>query len=296
MDLEYALGLKSDGQYEDKYLEEIAKDTVIFASVIDKSKLGGCENGDLVQLNNIGDGKWLVKHVKTGSAISVNTSYNNGNFNFQKIGSMDIPESNVIYDSKTPMGLKGSSAFGIRVSYVNFADDSYILYGVKVDTEVENAPMFGLNFSYFPSDYFSLEFSADYVESDVTLSALGLSAESGKLKQIPLLLVGRLNAPVNDVFMPYIGGGFGFFINDFDQDNNVIEALYGRGAEVSVDNSFGFLVNGGLDLFFAKNFAFNLDIKYIWNEIEAQVNRAGFTDVEFNPDMFVFGGGIKYYF
>lgn len=136
----------------------------------------------------------------------------------------------------------------------------------------------------------------DLVQSDLTLSSLGVSVESGKLKQIPLLLVGRLNVPIKNIAVPYIGGGVGYFLNDFDQEDAVIEAIYGRGAEASVDNSFGFLFNCGIDLFVTNNFAFNFDIKYIWNEFDAEVNKPGYTKVNLDANMFVIGGGLKYYF
>ena len=47
------------------------------------------------------------------------------------------------------MNLTGRSAFGVRTSYVNYSDDSYFVYGVEVNTELDDAPMFG---SYNVSD------------------------------------------------------------------------------------------------------------------------------------------------
>jgi len=40
----------------------------------------------------------------------------------------------------------------------------------------------------------------------------------------------------------------------------------------------------------------HLDFKYIWTEVEADVNVAGFKDEDIDMDSFVAGLGIKYYF
>jgi len=194
------------------------------------------------------------------------------------------------------MNLTGRSAFGVRTSYVNYSDDSYFVYGVEVNTELDDAPMFGLNYSYFLTNHFSIELSVDYIEPEVTLSAPGLSGKGGKLKQVPLLLVGRLNVPIKNKAIPYIGGGVGYFFYSFDQENYVIEYIYGSGAKIDIDNSYGFLFNGGIDLFLTKNIALNFDVKYIWNDIEAKVNKPGFTEEDFDANMFIIGGGLKYYF
>lgn len=296
LDFQYALGLQSDGRFDGTNLSDISKDTVIYASVIDPTKLGGCKNGDTVKMKNLGDGRWELQHAITSSTITVIADQESGNLNVKKIGSFSSINGTSSSNSPYQMNLAGRSAFGVRVSYVNYSDDSYVLYPLIIDTTLDDAPMFGVNFSFFPSDYFSIEFSADYVQSDLSLSSLGLSFESGKLKQIPLLLVGRLHAPIKNIALPYLGGGVGYFINDFDQEDNIIQAIYGSGAKVSVDNSVGFLINGGVDFFITQNFAFNVDIKYIWNKIDAKVNKLGYSEEDFDADMFVIGGGLKLYF
>ena len=89
---------------------------------------------------------------------------------------------------------------------------------------------------------------------------------------------------------------FGYFFNDFDQNDPVIEFIYGAGADVDVDDSFGFHVGGGVEVFVTENVALNLDLKYIWTKVEADVNIAGFKDEDIDMDSFVVGLGIKFYF
>ena len=120
--------------------------------------------------------------------------------------------------------------------------------------------------------------------------------QAGELKQIPILLSGRFSVPIEDRVVPYIGGGLGYFFNDFDQEDQLIEFIYGRGADVDVDDSIGYFISGGTNIFFTHNIALNLDVKYIWNEIETDVNVPGFDDEKFDANMLVIGGGLKYYF
>jgi outer membrane protein W len=44
----------------------------------------------------------------------------------------------------------------------------------------------------------------------------------------------------------------------------------------SPPKSAAYHVNGGFDFLFTPNFALNLDVKYIWNKIEADVDVPGF--------------------
>ena len=192
--------------------------------------------------------------------------------------------------------MEGRFGLGARASYVNFTDDDYTVYGVKVDVEPDESVMYGVNLTYFIQNYLSLELSVDYTETDVDLKALGLSGDAGDFESIPVLLSLRAHLSTNTKVSPYLLFGIGYFFNDFDQNNSTIEYIYGPGADVDVDDSFGFHVGGGVEVFVSENVALNLDFKYIWTEVETSVNVAGFTDEDLDMDSFVAGLGIKYYF
>lgn len=182
--------------------------------------------------------------------------------------------------------MKGRPGLGVRASYVNYAEDDYTTYGIKVDVEPNDAAMFGINFTYFFDKYISLELSADYTETDVEISALGLSDEVGELTQIPILLSGRIHFSTNPKVNPYLSLGVGYFFNDFDSDPNI--------SGIDVDNDFGYHVGAGIEFFFSENTALNIDGKYIWTEVEAEDITGATEDFEINP--FILGLGIKYYF
>ena len=107
---------------------------------------------------------------------------------------------------------------GARVSYTNYSYD-YTLYGVEVDVKPDDNLMCEGNLTYFIRDCFSLELSVGYVETDVDLSALGLSLDAGELENTPVILSGRLHFYTNPKMNQYISFGVGYFFNDFDQND-----------------------------------------------------------------------------
>jgi outer membrane protein W len=175
--------------------------------------------------------------------------------------------------------MKGRVGLGARLAHVDY---------VEHDDEPDDAVMYGINLTYFAHRYFSFELSADYTESDVELSVLGLSGNDGDLTQVPVLLTGRMHFSTNPKVSPYFGGGVGYYFNSIDSDRAV--------AKTDVDNSIGYHVSAGVEIFVAENAAINLDFRYIWNKIDAEVKPPGFADGEFDLNAFVAGLGFKYYF
>jgi outer membrane protein len=267
------LGVGHLSYLNQKPISDIPEGRVIRCSVTEPDKLGVFQESERVELKKIESNK--IEVIKTASYKS---------------------PMRVASSPSDQLNLQGRFGLGARVSYVNYSDDDYKVFGIKVDTEPDDAVMFDANINYFFTNYFSAELSGGYVETDVDLSGGGSSGTGGELQQIPILLTGRFSIPIKNKIVPYLGGGVGYFINDFDQNDSVIEFIYGPGADVDVDNNWGYHVNGGFDFLFTPNFALNLDVKYIWNEIETDVDVPGFKKEEFDVNMFVIGGGVKYYF
>jgi len=188
------------------------------------------------------------------------------------------------------------SGFGARVSYVTYSGDELTLYGVAVDVEADSTPSFGLNYTCLFNNYSSLELSIDYIRTDVQFEALGYSLNMGELTQIPVLLTLRLHPGVSTKVKPYLGVGVGYYLNSFDTNSFNASLIYGTGAEIDVDDSFGFHVSAGVEFFIAENYSFNLDLKYLLNKADAKVNVSGFTTEEMSMDALVVGVGLKYYF
>jgi outer membrane protein len=204
----------------------------------------------------------------------------------------------LLFSSNVGLAQDNAGKFGVgaRVAYVNYSDDEYDIFGLDIDEKPDDAAMYGGNLTYFFHKYFSVELSVDYVSTDVEVSALGMSTDVGELTQVPVLLTGRMHFSTNPKVSPYLGGGVGYYFNDFDSKRAVAESIYGPGAKMDVDDSVGYHVDGGVEVFVTEHAAINLDIKYTWNEIEFSVNVPGFDDEEVEANAFIAGAGIKYYF
>ena len=185
----------------------------------------------------------------------------------------------------------GKLGIGARVSYVNYSGDDFINpHDERVNIDFDEVAMYGLNVTYFFHKYFSTELSVDYAKGDLWVSGTfkGVATDEidGEFTQIPVLLTGRLHIPVNNIVSPYVGAGVGYYFNDFDPKDAADKA--------TADDSFGFHANAGVEFFFAENYAVNLDLKYVWNDVDFQ--DPDDPTQEISMDAFVAGIGFKYYF
>jgi len=179
--------------------------------------------------------------------------------------------------------LTGKNGLGIRVNYANYQDGDDNIFGSGIDVEVDDDFGFGVNYTAFVSENFSLELSADYIESDVELSFGGLSEDVDELEQISVLFAGRIHPELIGRILPYLSGGIGYFFNDMDSED--------------VDDSFGYFIGAGIELFIAEYVCLSLDAKYIWTEIDFDAKAFGFSgssDIDVDP--FTVGLGFKFYF
>jgi len=170
---------------------------------------------------------------------------------------------------------------------------------VDADSTFDDAVLLEMNFTYFFYRYFSLELSAGYTQTDMDVSFLGFEGRYGELEQIPILLTGRFHWPVDERFSLYAGGGAGYYLHDIDRADGPGEFFNGSpaGVEAFVDDGFGFHVNAGIEFFIFDHFALNLDVKYIWLQVDIGFEGAGlYSKDSTNLDALVIGTGLKFYF
>ena len=124
---------------------------------------------------------------------------------------------------------------GGRISY--YAPTDSTIEGIKFDPD--ESALFEGNLTWVFTQWFSLEFMAGYAKTDVNAEAFGLAVEFGEVKQIPLLLTGRLHWWSSDSKLTlYGGGGIGYYINDFSLASIFLSVE--PGLSVDADDSFGF--------------------------------------------------------
>ena len=167
--------------------------------------------------------------------------------------------------------------------------------------EFEEVGFFDGNFTYFFNDYVSFELSSGRSQTEVFLSDSAGTLKFGEIKQIPVLLTGRLHTQVREKIYPYVGLGAGYFVNEIILSGNhdpAFSSIYGKGAAGEVENSLGYAVNFGTEFFVKENLALNMDFKYIWTSTAVKVSAPGTGSGEYDFDLNspVFGFGIKYFF
>ena len=198
--------------------------------------------------------------------------------------------------------MKGRLGLGARMAFVSYAGDSYDISFYDVETDFDYAAMYGGNLTYFVHKYFSFELSVDHVETDVDLkiSVPGYPIKTvvgvGEVEQLPILLTARTHFSTNPKVNPYFGIGIGYYLNDF-HSNDLVRSVLPPGGKLDIDNSIGFHINTGVEIFLNERFALNLELKCIWNETDLKAKAPGYLteEVDFQLDAFVAGAGFKIY-
>jgi outer membrane protein W len=185
--------------------------------------------------------------------------------------------------------------FGVggRLAYYDISDDQ-----VKdLTLEWTQSLLYEGLVTYSFTKSLSLEVVGGYTETDLSRVEPGISSdEFGELKQFPVLLNARY------VFWPsseigiYIGGGVGYYFNDFSLTDTGKSDF--PGLAVEMDDSFGFQVIGGVEFFLNDKVSINWDARYAWNKADYMERSSGSPEEQFEVDLnaFTFALGIKYYF
>jgi opacity protein-like surface antigen len=190
-------------------------------------------------------------------------------------------------------GLAKKWGIGPRISFFSISENT--VEGVKYKPDA--APFIEGNLTWFPINWFSLEFSAGYTKTDVKAEVLGVSMDFAEFDLIPLLLSARFHWwNRRDNFTIYGGGGLGYYINEAKLSSLFSSAI--PGMKLSADDSFGFHFAAGVEWLFTSNWALNLDLKYTINKADFVLIVPGLPPDTAELDLNAFGGGIgmKYYF
>ncbi len=181
---------------------------------------------------------------------------------------------------------------GVNLSYMGVADA-----GADDAIEFDGTSMIGLNATAYVNKLISLAVDLGYSQVDLDAKgagAGGVTVSAGELTQTPLLATLRIHLPIFDSVDPYVGGGIGYYFNEFDTSD--FAAL--TGGEIKTDDNFAVHINGGIEMLIGEHLALNLDLKYLWGEADltnlgSSINITG-DDLEMRT--FIGGIGLKFYF
>lgn len=176
---------------------------------------------------------------------------------------------------------------------VNPNDDSSAVPAVGAGSGVGVSDSQGLyvNVTYMISNNLGLELlAATPFTHDI--SATGNIAGLGKIaetKQLPPTFSVQYHFSPSQSFRPYVGGGINYttFFSEKVTDGT------GTLTRISLDDSWGFAVQGGFDLDINNNWFFNADLRYIDIETTANTN-LGNIDVTIDPWVISIGVGTTF--
>lgn len=179
---------------------------------------------------------------------------------------------------------------GLEAGYVTPSEDNF-----------GKAPAFGLSFFYSFSKQFRVELKGYISSIDVENNPEGLSA--GTLNVIPLQLSLQYRFNISRRFIPYVGAGVGYYLNNFSLENSDQWQNLGFNINEEVDSVFGYHFGAGIDYFIKSNMAVNIDIRcciasfdgsYTITEEVSGISQGG--NIEGDLNHISFGVGIKFLF
>jgi len=179
---------------------------------------------------------------------------------------------------------------GLEAGYVMPAEDNF-----------GKSPAFGLSFFYSLSKQFRVELKGSFFPTGVENDPEGLSA--GTLNVIPLQLSLQYRLKLSLRFIPYLGAGVGYYLNNFSLENSDQWQNLGFNINEEVDSAFGYHFGAGIDYFIKSNMAINIDVRYsiasfngsyTISEVVSGISHSG--NIEGDINHISFGAGIKFLF
>lgn len=118
----------------------------------------------------------------------------------------------------------------------------------------------------------------------------------GQFWSIPILADIIVQYPIDTgdyILVPYMVNGFGFSINQFDEDDEMDRVNWG----MDIDTCFIYKLGFGLDFFINEWFALNFETSYQWMTITAKLTGPGVDECD-NGELnaFYLGGGASIQF
>ncbi len=161
----------------------------------------------------------------------------------------------------------------------------------SLDLNVEDHYTLDIDFTYMVSDNFGIELLLDTSSSHrVTLGGTDVVVA----RVLPPSLIAQYHFIPKGKIHPYVGAGINYTIF-FDEET--AGPLTGGGAEL--DNSFGYVVQAGIDYDISDDWFVNVDIKYIDMETDATITNTAIgpsvtETVEINPTLLGIGIGTRF--
>jgi outer membrane protein len=166
-------------------------------------------------------------------------------------------------------------------------DDSGKLSGAPtVGVAVDGATGIFINATYMIRDNIGLELlGATPFKHDISATG-GVTGKVAEVKQLPPTFSVQYHFRPKQSVRPYVGAGINY-TTFFD------EKPTGPLTSIKLDDSWGYALQGGVDVDISQNWFFNADLRYIDISTTATTN-LGTIDVDINPWVFSVGVGTRF--
>ncbi len=180
----------------------------------------------------------------------------------------------------------------VRGIYVNPNESAHI-DGIGGDVDIDSDVTLGIDITRFLSENWALELMAATTRNGVTAedTALG-DVDLGSIKLLPPTLTLQYHTKLTDTVKPYVGAGVSHtWFYDDDLPGGAVTGI-------DYDDTWGIVLQAGIDVDINTDWVFNLDVKKVLLETDVHLdNTLGpAIDADVNIDHWIFGVGIGYRF
>lgn len=191
--------------------------------------------------------------------------------------------------------VKQAGDFMIRGRATSFIPNEDQTTSVGGEVEISNSLIPEVDLNYFVTDHIALELVLGTTPHDLNLkNSTAGDADLGDVWLLPptLMLQYHFN-PMGDMeIQPYVGAGINYTL--FYGEDFVSPVT-----RVDYDNSIGGALQVGADIPIDQNWAFNVDLKYVWvdsEDTEIDITGVGTATADVTIDPWVASVGIGYKF
>lgn len=204
------------------------------------------------------------------------------------IPAISVPAVAGGYVAKDGLDTFAKERFQIRVRGIGVLPEGGGHTTINGDPDPDNAYVPEVDLTYFLSNNWALELIAATSPHDLKLKNSDLGdLDLGDTWILPPTLTLQYHFTPEKQFSPYVGAGINYTLPYAEDAKDV--------NDLEADGSFGYAAQAGFDYWINDNWAFNMDIKKIWVDVDASVNSGAITgEVELDP--IVAGVGIAYRF
>ncbi len=199
----------------------------------------------------------------------------------------------------------GDRLFRARIINVNPNDDSgpIVINGVPVagsGVTVDDAYTLDLDFTWMLTPNWGVELLLDLSSShdvSATGAALGGLGKIAEVNTLPPSLLLQYHFNPGAQIQPYVGFGINYTTFLDEEVSPSLNAALGGGASIDLDDSWGWAAQIGADIATGGDWFWNVDVKYINIETEAEIRAAAglaTVDVDINPTVIGIGVGRRF--